>query len=109
MDKLGSKLLLFDVYGCLLTEKQQQTLDLIYNEDLSLGEVAAMLNVSRQAVFDMQRRSEELLRFYDEKLDLVRRYETEKQIVRELAAAEMAGDWQAVAKARDSLSGMLAD
>ena len=109
MDRLGNRLLLFDVYGSLLTEKQQQTLDLIYNEDLSLGEVAAMLNISRQAVFDTQRRSEELLRFYDEKLDLVRRYEAEKQIVRELAAAEMAEDWQAAAKARDALSGMLAD
>ena len=109
MDRLGNRLLLFDVYGSLLTEKQQQTLDLIYNEDLSLGEVAAMLKISRQAVFDTQRRSEELLRFYDEKLDLVRRYEVEKQIVRELAAAEMAEDWQAAAKARDTLSGMLSD
>lgn len=109
MDKLGNRLLLFDVYGSLLTEKQQQTLDLIYNEDLSLGEVANMLNISRQAVYDTQRRSEELLREYDEKLGLVRRYEAEKRIVRDLAAAEMAGDWQAVAGARDVLSGMLAD
>lgn len=109
MDKLGNRLLLFDVYGGLLTDKQQQTLDLIYNEDLSLGEVAGILHISRQAVYDTQRRSEDLLREYDEKLNLVRRYEAEKRIVRDLAAAEKAEDWQAVAGARDALSGMLAD
>ncbi|MBQ2699103.1 MAG: hypothetical protein IJF62_04120, partial [Firmicutes bacterium] len=34
--------LLFDFYGQLLTDKQQQALRLSYEEDLSLGEIARL-------------------------------------------------------------------
>ncbi len=52
MDKLGYKLMLFDAYGGLLTDKQQQALALTYNEDYSLlGELAqAEQNASWQQV-----------------------------------------------------------
>lgn len=48
---------LFDAYAGLLTERQQALLRLYYHEDLSLGEVAGRLGVTRQAVFDSLRRS----------------------------------------------------
>ena len=60
--------LLFDLYGELLTEKQQQLFDLYYNEDLSLAEIAELLKISRQGVRDGIVRSEVLLREFDEKL-----------------------------------------
>ena len=44
--------LLFDTYGAMLTDKQREYLDMRYNQDLSLGEIAQMQGVSRQAVFD---------------------------------------------------------
>ena len=62
MDKLGYKLMLFDAYGGLLTDKQQQALDLTYNEDYSLGEIAELLGISRQAVFENVRRAVGTLR-----------------------------------------------
>lgn len=108
MDKLGFKLLLFDVYGGLLTEKQRQALALTYNEDYSLTEIASMLGISRQAVFDSIRRAEELLQSYDEKLGLVRRGALEQRLCEQLALAERQADWRLVAEVREQLSRLLA-
>lgn len=48
---------LHDAYGRLLTIHQQRLLRLYYLDDLSLGEIAQRLQVTRQAVFDGLRRS----------------------------------------------------
>lgn len=109
MDKLGRKLLLFDVYGALLTEKQQQAISLTYNEDYSLGEIAAMQGVSRQAVFDAIRRGEELLEGYDDRLGLIDRYSAEQEIYRKLCRAESTADWQQVGEARERLAHLVQD
>jgi hypothetical protein len=66
---------LLDFYGPLLTDKQQQCMDLHYNQDMSLGEIAAQFNVSRQAVHDLLRRSEVLLVEYEERLKLFDRFQ----------------------------------
>ena len=50
--------LLFDYYGDLLTERQKLCFDMRYNQDLSLSEIAAELNVSRQGVYDNLSRAE---------------------------------------------------
>ncbi len=65
--------LLFDYYGDLLTPRQRQCLDLRYNQDLSLGEVAQELGISRQGVYDTLNRAEALLRKMEEKTGCVRR------------------------------------
>ena len=110
MDKLGLKLLLFDVYGCLLTDKQQQALALTYNEDYSLGEIAAMLNISRQAVFDSIRRGEELLQSYDDKLGLIAKNRRERLILQQLQQlqqAEAEQSWPQVKAACDELTQLI--
>lgn len=107
MDKLGLKLLLFDVYGCLLTDKQQQALALTYNEDYSLGEIAAMLNISRQAVFDSIRRGEELLQSYDDKLGLIAKNRRERLILQQLQQAEAEQSWPQVKAACDELAQLI--
>jgi predicted DNA-binding protein YlxM (UPF0122 family) len=48
---------LVDVYGRVLTAHQQRLLHLYFLDDLSLGEIAERLHVTRQAVFDSLRRS----------------------------------------------------
>lgn len=62
---------LFDFYGPLLTNKQQEYLKLYYADDYSLGEISEAFNVSRQAVYDNIRRSETILLNYEDKLHLV--------------------------------------
>lgn len=65
--------LLFDYYGDLLTERQRMCFDLRHNQDLSLGEIAEELGVSRQGVHDNLSRAEALLRNMEEKTGYVRR------------------------------------
>ncbi|MBI2201129.1 MAG: hypothetical protein HYU43_04225 [Armatimonadetes bacterium] len=52
---------LIEAYGGLLTVRQLHLLRLYYLDDLSLGEIAEQLKVTRQAVFDSVRRSVEEL------------------------------------------------
>lgn len=54
--------LLFDYYGDLLTQKQRTCFDLHYNQDLSLGEIAQEVGISRQGVHDTLTRAEAALR-----------------------------------------------
>jgi len=64
---------LFDIYGGLLTARQRRLMALYYLDDLSLGEIAERLHITRQAVRDsLQRSIEELTRF-EKHLGLVRR------------------------------------
>lgn len=66
-------ILLFDYYGDLLTERQKMCFDLHYNQDLSLGEIARELSISRQAVYDNLSRTEALLKNMEEKTGCVSR------------------------------------
>ena len=65
--------LLYDYYGKMLTDKQQEYIDMRYNQDLSLGEIAEIQSVSRQAVFDNLSRTEALLRRMEENIGCVKR------------------------------------
>ena len=72
MDALEMSLL-YDYYGGLLTGKQRQCFDLRYNQDLSLGEIAQVMGVSRQAVSDNLTRTEALLRKMEDSIGCVGR------------------------------------
>ena len=65
--------LLFDTYGGMLTQKQREYLDMRYNQDMSLSEIAEEQEVSRQAVFDNLSRTEALLRRMEENIGCVKR------------------------------------
>lgn len=79
--------LLFDYYGDLLTERQRQCFDMRYNQDLSLGEIAQELKVSRQGVYDNLTRAEALLRNMEEKTGCVRRDDQCRKAAREILSA----------------------
>lgn len=79
LEKRAYLILLFDFYGGLLTEKQRIMFDLYYQCDLSLGEIAEEHQVSRQAVFDIIRRTESTLEEYENKLHLVNKYQKNKE------------------------------
>ncbi len=71
--------LLLDFYGDLLTEKQRNSLDFYYNDDLSLGEIAANLGISRQGVRDNIKRAEAVLFQMEDKLGLAEKFSEIRQ------------------------------
>ena len=79
--------LLFDYYGELLTERQRSCVDMRYNQDLSLSEIAEELGVSRQGVYDNLSRAEALLRNMEEKKGCVQRAMETRKAVREILDA----------------------
>ena len=76
--------MLMDFYGQLLTDKQRDTVDLYYNEDLSLSEIAEEIGISRQGVRDSIKRGERLLNEYEEKLGLAGRVLEIRSRIREM-------------------------
>ena len=79
--------LLFDYYGGMLTDKQRDCFDMRYNQDLSLGEIAEAMGVSRQAVNDNLSRTEALLRRMEENIGCVKRYKLAREAVSEIRNA----------------------
>ena len=79
--------LLFDTYGGMLTDKQRDCFDMRYNQDLSLGEIAEEMGVSRQAVNDNLTRTEALLRRMEENIGCVKRDMLMRRAVQEILDA----------------------
>ncbi|MBE6934555.1 MAG: DNA-binding protein [Ruminococcaceae bacterium] len=81
------RILLFDYYGDLLTSRQKLCFDMHYNQDLSLGEIAQELSISRQAVYDNLSRTEALLKNMEEKTGCVSRDRQLRKSMERIAAA----------------------
>lgn len=84
LEKTNQVNLLFDFYAPLLKGKQREYLELYYLDDLSLGEIAEMHEVSRQAVYDHIKRAEKQLFEYDQKLHLASKHELRMNVLDEM-------------------------
>ncbi len=80
--------LLFDFYGELLTEKQQEIYRDYAFEDLSLSEMAEEFQMSRQGISEMIHRVTRLLRGYEEKLGLLSEYTRIQALAKEIAESD---------------------
>ncbi len=75
---------LYDFYGALLKENHRQIFeDYIWN-NLSLGEIASSRDITRQGVYDVIRRCRIRLRDYEEKLQLVYKFQQTRERLREI-------------------------
>ncbi|MCD7784532.1 MAG: DNA-binding protein [Oscillospiraceae bacterium] len=63
---------LLDIYGGMLTDKQREMMELYYNDDLSLSEIADNCGISRQGVRDAIKRGEDSLNELEEKVGVTR-------------------------------------
>ncbi len=86
MDKNVKVSMLLDIYGKLLTDKQFQTLDEYYNNDLFLAEVAENVGITRQAVRDNLLKGEKNLNEYEQKLGLLKKSLKNQKILDEYDA-----------------------
>ncbi|HAQ40747.1 MAG TPA: hypothetical protein DCM73_07910 [Clostridiales bacterium] len=66
--------ILYDYYGELLKDNQANIIDLYYNQDYSLSEIAENMNISRQGVHDALKRAEKSLTEYEDKIKLHYKY-----------------------------------
>lgn len=66
---------LYDTYGVLLTDKQQEYFEYYYFEDFSLAEIADLFKVSRNAVHTNLNKSLKILEDYEEKLGLIVKFD----------------------------------
>lgn len=83
-------ILLYDYYGALLTDRQQECFELRYNQDLSLGEIGQELGISRQGVFDNLSRAEALLKNMEAKTGCVRRDRACRKAIHDIRSAAQA-------------------
>ena len=74
-----------DFYAELLTDKQREALELYYNDDFSLAEIAQHMDISRQGVRDFIKRGEKQLFDFEDSLGLVKRFDS---ISKEVAKME---------------------
>ena len=86
-EKVFEVSLLLDFYSPILTEPQRAALELFYQEDLSLGEIAQETGITRQAVRDRLIKGERALRDMEEKLGLVHRFGDNRRVLPEVIAA----------------------
>lgn len=69
---------LLDFYGDILSEKQRETIEFYYNDDLTLSEIAQNQNITKQGVRDTIKRAENQLTFMEEKLNLFHKFQEMK-------------------------------
>lgn len=117
MDDLYQVSLLLDFYGQLITKRQFDILDLHYNSDYSLGEIARELNISRQGVYDNVKRGKAALLELEQKLGLAERFSRQKEKAAEIlrllenidTAAFQGKDLSDLEKARRAVRSILED
>ncbi len=81
--------MLNQIYGGLLTKKQNEIIEDYYNNDLSLSEIAENHEITRQAVRDILKKSEKKLFEYEETLGFMKKnLEQEKKIEKTIEQLE---------------------
>ena len=72
---------LFDEYSAVLSENQKLVMTEYYFEDKTLSEIAQNLSISRQAVLDTIKKSEDKLFEFEDKFKLVEKVECLQEII----------------------------
>ena len=90
MDDIARKNLLYDFYGELLTEHQRLIYEDAVCNDYSLSELAEEYRISRQGVHDLLKRCDRILEDYEQRLNLVEKFEKLRRLAKEIE--EMSDD-----------------
>ena len=77
---------LLDLYGDMLTEKQKDVMELYYDQDLSLAEIAEHEEITRQGVRDSIKRGEAYLLELEEKLHFDEKFKRLVEVTDEITA-----------------------
>ena len=83
-DKNHNISVLFDYYGNMLTDKQRDVIDLYYNQDLSLAEIAEHEKITRQGVRDNIKRGEAYMLELEKNLRMVQQSQKLVRLLEEI-------------------------
>lgn len=100
LDEIVRLSYLYDFYGPLLKEKQQQIFENYVLYDYSLSEIAGEYGMTRQGVHDIVKRSSEKLEEYESKLKLYRRFQSAKERLEKVEELVRGEDLQNAEKIR---------
>ena len=75
--------MLYDFYGGLLNESQNEIMALYHEDDMSLSEIAEQVGQTRQAVHYTLRKAEKALKSYEDKLGLIASYKKNQALAAE--------------------------
>lgn len=89
LEKRDYLIILYDLYGELLNDKQKKYFEEYYFNNLSLGEISENLNISRNAVHKSLQSIEEKLQFYEEKLKLYKKSKIIYDIIEKESSQEI--------------------
>ena len=81
--------ILLEIYGSLLTSKQNEFMDYYYNQDLSLSEIAENNGITRQAVNTILIKCKKKLESYEKKLKFMQKQEKLKEEIEKLRKTNM--------------------
>lgn len=84
MDEINKLIILYDYYGELLSDSQREYFIDYYFNNLSLGEIADNINISRNAIHKQIKSAEKKLKEYEEKLKIIKKSDLIKEKLKEM-------------------------
>ncbi len=81
LDQINRINLLYDIYAPLLTKHQQEVLQYYFSDNYSLSEIASEYNISRQAVYDLIRRTLASIEKLEIKLGLYKLFNDQQELL----------------------------
>ena len=92
---------LLDFYGPLLSERRRAVVDMYYNEDMSLSEIASEIGISRQGVRDIIVKASDELFTLESKLGMAGRFRKVSELAEKAEKlAEDTGDPELISAIR---------
>ena len=80
--------ILLNLYGNLLTKTQRNYMEMYYNQDLSLSEIAEIEDITRQAVRTNLLKSKKKLYEYEKKLNFMQKENNIRKVLESLKKQE---------------------
>ncbi len=80
--------ILLNLYGNLLTKTQRNYMEMYYNQDLSLSEIAEIENITRQAVRTNLLKSKKKLYEYEKQLNFMQKENNIRKLLEKLKNQE---------------------
>ncbi len=98
-----SIVLLYDIYSNLLSEKEKESFEYYYFDDLSLSEIAEIMKTSRQGARDNIVRAEKSLLNYEEKLGVKQKFDDAELSISKAIESVRNGDCSSAEKILENI------